>query len=90
MSVGSIGPASYFAQPLQKTEDSAKPRLDQTDEAEPKRRMSPEEEEKLKRHLASMATAEYRAILEEDAARKADQRAAEGRDPAGVIADLLA
>lgn len=90
MSVSSIGAASWYAQPLNRAEESqaSKAKLDPAQEAEPKRRMTAEEEEKLKQTLAAMASEEYRDILKEDAARKADQRAAEGRDPAGVVADL--
>jgi len=90
MSVTNIGAASYFAQPLHKGEESqaSKPRLDTAEAAEPKRRMSAEEEEKLRRNLAAMASEEYRDILKEDSAREAERRAAEGRNPAGVVADL--
>jgi len=35
-----------------------------------------------------MAAGDFQKILEEDAQRAADKRAAQGRDPAGAVVDL--
>lgn len=94
MSVSSVGPASWYAQPqfaapagkAKESEEPGKLRIEEP--AKPDRTMTPEEEEKLKKHLAGMAAGDFQKILEEDAQRAADQRAAQGRDPTGAIIDL--
>lgn len=95
MSVSSVGPASWYAQPqfaapagkVKESEETAgKLRIEEP--ARPDRTLTPEEEEKLKKTLANMAAGDFQRILEEDARRAADKRAADGRDPAGAIVDL--
>ena len=96
MSVSSVSPASWYAQPLYaspagkaKAEESeTKLRIEEP--AKPDRMMSPEEEEKLKKTLSGMAASDFRKVLEEDAQREADRRQAEGRDPAGAVLDIRA
>lgn len=97
MSVSSAGPASWYAQPqfvspadkAKESEPSAS-KLRIEEPAKPDRTMTPEEEEKLKKTLAGMAAGDFQKILQEDAQRAADKRAAEGRDPAGAILDIRA
>ena len=94
MSVGSVGPASWYAQPqfaspagkAKEREDAGKLRIEEP--ARPDRMLTPEEEEKLKKTLAGMAAGDFQRILEEDAQRAAEKRAQEGRDPAGAVIDL--
>lgn len=94
MSVNSVGPASWYAQPqfaapagrAKDSDDSGKLRIEEP--AKPDRPLTPEEEEKLKKTLANMAAGDFQKMLEEDARRAADQRAAQGRDPSGAVVDL--
>ena len=92
MSVSSVGPASWYAQPpspagkTKDSEDAGKLRIEEP--ARPDRMLTPEEEEKLKKTLAGMAAGDFQNILEEDAQRAAEKRAQEGRDPAGAVIDL--
>jgi hypothetical protein len=95
MSVSSVGPASWYAQPQfaspvgkakESEESTSKLRIEEP--ARPDRTLTPEEEEKLKKTLAGMAAGDFQKILEEDAQRAADKRAAQGRDPAGAVVDL--
>ena len=95
MPVSSVGPASWYAQPqfatpagkARESEESAgKLRIEEP--ARPDRTLTPAEEEKLKKTLAGMAAGDFQKILEEDARRAADQRAAQGRDPSGAVVDL--
>ncbi|MBP6878705.1 MAG: hypothetical protein KBC34_11830 [Phenylobacterium sp.] len=94
MSVSSVGPAGGYAQPQfaspagkpKEGESSGKLRIEEP--ARPDRTLTPAEEEKLKKTLAGMAAGDFQKILEEDARRAADQRAAQGRDPSGAVVDL--
>ena len=94
MSVSSVGPASWYAQPqfaspagkAKEREDAGKLRVEEP--ARPDRTLTPEEEEKLRKTLAGMAAGDFQKILEDDARRAADQRAAQGRDPSGAVVDL--
>ena len=94
MSVSSVGPASWYAQPqfaspagkAKEREDAGKLRIEEP--ARPDRTLTPEEEEKLRKTLAGMAAGDFQRILEEDAQRAAEKRAQEGRDPAGAVIDL--
>ncbi|MBA4013789.1 MAG: hypothetical protein C0481_18155 [Phenylobacterium sp.] len=95
MSVSSVGPASWYAQPQfaapagkAKESDDTAGKLLIEEPAKPDRTLTPEEEEKLKKTLAGMAAGDFQKILEEDAQRAADKRAAQGRDPAGAVVDL--
>jgi hypothetical protein len=92
MSLGSVGPASFFHQtagPSSVQTPDKGPRAEaakEQDEAQAKRVMTPEEEEERRKTLAAMATQEFRDILEADAQRREDQ----GLSPTGVVVNLTA